>query len=403
MKKISILSLLLVFALVFTGCTSNEMAIYNAFEKSQDITSMESNTDVTFTVDVEGLSPEDQQGFQQMQTMVKDSKVSLHQKMVQNKEKTAATAQVDMNMNFGGMAMNFPIWVDTDMTGKTPKLVEIIKMPAMMKMGLPQELQTKEYAVINFEEMMKDQKEKQDFANMMKFAQESQGKFATFFKDYVKNFDPGFTMVEKKGTKVIDGESLDIYELKLDDASFKKLVRYTGNSFMDNKDTMKFVKEYMDMVMTFSQATNPQAQLDKAELNKGLAELEKNLPEMKKEFNKFMDQYNNVKFIGDKGIVIEYGINKDGYIVHENGKIDLHIDMAAIEKVAAKVEKPQAKGIFNIGINYNSKIYNINKDVKVDMPKLTPQNSMSLTQMMEAQAKMMETQIVQEQNIQPAM
>ena len=56
MKKLSIISMVLVLALSFTGCTRNdEVALYRAFQKTLDINSMESSTEMSFKIDGEGL------------------------------------------------------------------------------------------------------------------------------------------------------------------------------------------------------------------------------------------------------------------------------------------------------------------------------------------------------------
>lgn len=382
MKKISVVALILALSIVFTGCTSNELKLYKAFNKSQDVTSMESDTVVNFTLEGEGFSAEDQQGIQEVTNMLKDSKITMHQRMIQNEEKTASRALVDTGLDFGGMNMDMQVWVDADMSSDAPKLLEIIKMPPVMMNSMSPEDEGKEYIVYDFEKLMNAGGEEVNFNELMKFSKDIQPKVTNFFKDYQENFDPEIEIVRYKGARTVDGKTLSIYELKLDDESFKELIRYTVNYSMDNKNTMEFIKEYMDVVMSITEVPELKEQSAQDEINAELDKLEKDLPKLKKQFNEFMDASKDVKVIGDKGIVIEYGVNSDGYIVHEAGAIDIRIDLETIGKAMGE-SVPVTKGVLNLGMNYNTKVYNINKDMKINMPKVDANNSIYFNDLME--------------------
>ena len=56
------------------------------------------------------------------------------------------------------------------------------------------------------------------------------------------------------------------------------------------------------------------------------------MPEVKREFHKFMEKYKDVQILGENGLSIGVGINKDGYLVHEKGKIDLKLDLYKYSK-----------------------------------------------------------------------
>ena len=54
----------------------------------------------------------------------------------------------------------------------------------------------------------------------------------------------------------------------------------------------------------------------------------------------------NVKFLGDKGVVVNYSINKDGYIVEADTSMDIEINLADL---AAALGSPDgAEGIFRL-------------------------------------------------------
>ncbi|HFL3828603.1 TPA: hypothetical protein ACG3RW_003970 [Clostridioides difficile] len=382
MRKISIVALILALSVVFTACTSDEMKLYNAFIKSEDITSMESDVNINFSFEAEGFPEEAQQGFQEVAKMLKDSEVSFHQKMVQNKEKTAAKAQVDMGLNFGGMKTDMNVWVNTDMSSDTPKMIEIIKMPPLFMSQMSPEDESKEYIVYDFEDMMNSNEEKIDFKELMNFSREMQPKILDFMKNYHKNFDLDFKIASYRGRQTIDGKTLLIYQVKLDDKSFKDLVRYIVNNSMDNEETMKFIEEYMNIVMSSAQIPEAEKEVAKEEINKGIEDLQKDLPKLKKQFNDFMDTFEDIKVLGEKGIVIEYGINNDGYIVYEDGKIDLNIDLKAIGNMLDK-DIEEDMGTLKLGINYNAKIYNINKDINIDLPVVNEKNAIYYNDLMD--------------------
>ena len=83
----------------------------------------------------------------------------------------------------------------------------------------------------------------------MKFSKDFQPKITNFFKDYQKDFKPEVEVVKYRGQKTVNGEALSIYELKLNDESFKDFIKYTVNYTLDNKDAIEFVKEYMNAVI----------------------------------------------------------------------------------------------------------------------------------------------------------
>src|SRR5699024_1266957 len=125
---------------------------------------------------------------------------------------------------------------------------------------------------------------------LMKSSKDINEKALEFMKNYHKDFDPGFPIATYKGQRTEDKNVLSIYEVKLDDKTFKSLIRYMGNDAMENEDNAKFFKEYMDLVLSI-------AEVSETEKTKTLTELEnlkKDLPKLKKEFNKFMDTLEDV-------------------------------------------------------------------------------------------------------------
>lgn len=386
MKKVSVVTLVLAMALFFTGCTNGELKLYNAFLKSQDIRSMESRTDLSFGLEGEGLSEENQAMLAKVSKMLNNYKITMNQKIEQNEDRTVVKAQVDSVIDMGGMKADLSVWIDADMSKDIPEMEQIIRMPKMLMAMTGEKFADKEYIVYDYNEILDMAESGIDHTKLMNWSKEAQPKITDFLKDYAKNFNAGIKMIESKGKKVVDKETLDIYELKLNDESFKNLVRYTGNNFMENEDMMKFMKEYVNMVISITESQNEEAK----EVGKEIEKLEKELPNIKENFNKFMDEFDKIKVLGEEGIVIEYAVNKEGYIVSEKGSINLSIDLATIGNKINELDKKEVKalemkGVIKLKIDFDTKNSNINKGVKIEMPKLTEENSLKFSDIIKSE------------------
>ena len=249
MKKVSIVALILVLALTFTGCTSIEQKLYNGFVKNQEIASMESDTDITFTLEGSDFPDEQQVILQEAINTLNNSKITMHQKAISNEDKTIAKAYMDMNMTFGDMKMPMEAWVNVDASKDNYDMVEIIKMPSEIMAMISPEAVNKEYLVYDIGEMMGETSKEVDNSKLMEFSKNLQTKYADSFKDFVKDLDIGFKMAKYKGTRSVNGKSLYLYEVKLDDANFKKLIRNMVNSSLEDEETIKFMEDYMNAVV----------------------------------------------------------------------------------------------------------------------------------------------------------
>ena len=381
LKKLSIIALVLIIAMIFTGCSINELKLYDALKKTQDITSMESDTTYWFTMEGKGFTEEEQIKFEKIMNVLNHTNIKIHQKTIQNKEKTAARGLADMNIDFGGISMDMKVWVDTDFSGDEFKLIEIIKPPSLIMNFIPvKDNISKEYIVYDFQEIMSGSQGKMNTNELMEFTMGIQPRIAKIMEDSKEKFNPGFEVAKYKEKRIIDGKELTIYEVKLDDAAFKKLLRYTVNHYIENQDVIELIKEYMNIVMKMAVPENQEDQLAQEQFKKQVEEIEKQLPNIKEKFNSFMDTYKDIKIIGDNGIVIKYGVNSDGYIVYEAGNIDLRIDMEDIDKNLQNKESVK-KGALKFDLNFKTNIHNINKEIKLDLPVVDESNSFNIMDM----------------------
>ena len=80
MKKAVVLVMVLVLALSFTGCTGAEKNLYNALQKSNEVSSMEGDTKLVFSLEGENLPKEQQEEIQQAINMMNGAEINMYQK-----------------------------------------------------------------------------------------------------------------------------------------------------------------------------------------------------------------------------------------------------------------------------------------------------------------------------------
>jgi hypothetical protein len=276
--------------------------------------------------------------------------------------------------------LDFEIWVKSDLTGGTAKVVEIMKMPK----NLPIFPTDKDYMVLDTAELAADGStttmpsfNPADITDMSK-------KLTNIIYTLSDELNSKFNLITDKGNITvktpIGDETTHAFEIKLDDKGFKDVLKYSFDSLIQNKEFLSIITEFMKTFDT----TNNTAVTDKeiADLTKG--------------FNEFYDKLKDVKIIGDKGLVFGYSINPENFIVSQNGVIDIVIDAPTISKImdsttaaSGLVSAPALPtvanaptGIYNLTIELENINFNINKAITIDYPVLTKENSSSFTEMM---------------------
>ncbi|HYE10390.1 MAG TPA: hypothetical protein VEF53_09440, partial [Patescibacteria group bacterium] len=84
---------------------------------------------------------------------------------------------------------------------------------------------------------------------------------------------------------------------------------------------------------------------------------------------------------------LEYAIDESGYIVSQSGSVDFIIDAAKLSSLESlKDSEYTAAGIYNVGFDFSMLTYNINKALVIEMPVVTPQNSINYNDMIKSEA-----------------
>ncbi|MCB8814268.1 cell wall-binding repeat-containing protein [Desulfosporosinus shakirovi] len=378
---------LLTLMLAVTGCSQNQQVLFDASMKMQDVTSLQQQTTITLQLSGSGFDPEVQQQVDMAKAFMNNAKLSLNAKTSTNKEKTVVKSQVDMDLDLQGMSFNMPVWVDSDLTGDTPKIIEVIKIPQVASASFPPQFAGKEYMVMNPSDM--GASEPMNFSQLTELISKMQSKQVDFLTSYAKRFNPDVNVVSK-GSQYVetnDGrKSAKLYEVKLNDAQLKKLIRYTVNNFTQDEEAMMFVKEFMHSILELSQL--PEDANTLGEFDKAFEEFDADKQEFLTEFNKVMDQFDDVTFLGDEGVKLEYAI-VNGYVVKQSGIIDLEVNLNEINQLMNNLTSQEStseevKGNLNLKVSFSTVTSGINRPVEIEIPVLNENNSFDYMDLMES-------------------
>jgi len=385
-KKMLALSIgLIMTTSLFTGCSTDGLALMNAYSKSQTINSRQTQTDISLKVSGSNMSKQEEQMMGTMLPMINGSKISVLTKTNQNEDKTISKMQSDINLQLGQSAdpINMSVWADVNVAGDQPVINEVYKVPKLLSAQLPTDLQGKDYMVMNLANMTNTPATPQiDYKKLMAFSKEFQPKLADFIVKYAKQFNPTTKYITYIGSQSFlqdnEMQSSNTYELKLNDKSFKDLMHYSLNNLAQSTDAMNFIQEYMTSIMSVYDMTN----VDKSsrdEITKAFDNIATQLPQNLISINKSLESIDNLKILGDKGITIRYTVNKAGYIINEKGNAEFVVDLPSIIKLSAATgvsnNPSNPTGIYTIGMDFNTDVTNINKDIDIVLPKLNSSNS----------------------------
>lgn len=392
MKRILALLLIVSMTLSLAGCTNPDTELYKALGKMEEVTSLESETQIDFQIKGEGFEGSKQLEMEQLSTNLNNLKIGLKQKNIGNKEQTKAQSEGEFNIEFSGMIIATKVWTDIDLNNSDMK--SIIQLPLLFKGLLGPEGANKEYLVYDIGKVMKLENEDFDFEGVMDLQKEFQPKIIELTKEIQKDLKPDFKILDLKEERQVNGEKIKLYQLKLDDETLKELIKEFINSALENDGTKElivdYINQYMDTMINMG-LDEELSKEEKEEINEELKEVEenldKNLEKAKEELNKLMEEFKDITILGKEGISIEYFINKDGYVIETNGVIDLSLNLEEIAKLTEEI--PEAKGILNLKISYNTKNTNINnKDLKIEFPTINEENSIDFLEIMEMQTQM---------------
>jgi len=385
-KKLIWVAMLLILSLTLSGCSQNQQAIFDAGMKMQNVTSLQQQTTMTFKLSGSGFDPAVQQQVDTAVAFVNNATLNLDTKMNSNEERTVSKSQVDMNLTLQGMNITMPVWVDSDLTGDTPKIIEIFRLPELAKGSLSPEFASKEYVVLNPNNMGAAEQSSMNMSKLAEFSKRMQVKQVAFLTSFAQRFNPDIKVVSK-GSRYLEtnegSKSAEIYEIKLNDQQLKEFIRYTVNNSTQDEEAMLFVKEYMDTILKFSQVPEGESSFDQ-----DLKDFEVKKQEFLDQFNLVMDELKDVTLLGDQGLELEYAI-VDGYVVKKSGALDLRVELAEINQLMKALNPGQsmteeATGSCSLKVDFSTVTSNINKPIEIEIPEVNENNSFDYMDLIKA-------------------
>ncbi len=379
-----VLSLVLIVTTGLTGCnTTDKLELLEALEKSGKMTSWESEgqaryTNVTFDTNIEDLML-----LQFFIPLLDNLSFETNSKVNQNSQGTKAVMQIDTKVVSPdiGNEEQTTLWSSYDMDQQPPINRQIMRLPETLTVSLPDDLAGKEYFVMDEKDFpVEDQMTPEQYAEMAQSMNDFQSNLIELLKEHALHIDPNFVVINQLEDKVVNGEKLSVYQLKIDNKSLKTILKYTLSELSENEAAKDVMKELIIALSTAAEGTEASVDLDMA-----LDTLTNGDDSLKEELDRVMTALEDVTMLGSRGIEINFLINEDGYIVNQNGVLDFYMDSQEVEDAFEKLAKETGyegeeiyKFTFGMAMEFNTDIKNINQEVKIDFPVITEENSFDI-------------------------
>jgi len=361
-----------------TGCdTGDKLELLNALEKSAEINSCEISSQIRFTNVTFDTNIEDMLPLQLFVPLLDNLSFEAYQKLNQSTDRSKIKMQSDISIVSAGLSEQTSLWADYDF-GQQPAVRQIIKLPAGVAASLPEDLAGKEYFVMDQKDLPSgEQINPQNYTEMLESMKNFQSDLVQLLKDHALNKDPGFVVIKHLKDQVVNGEKMSLYQLKLDDKSFKTVLKYALSIFSENEQAKNLIGELISMMSSIAEGT--EAGLDIAMAYSALTDGDARL---KDEVDLIASALEDVTMLGGRGIEMNFLINSDGYIVNQNGVFDFYINSQQIEdafEVLAGDTAYEGKEIysfsFGLAMEFNTDTSSINQDISIDFPVITEENS----------------------------
>lgn len=338
-----------------------------AFDKTNKVTSCESNIKVDLNMDGKNLTQEEIQSFAPIMQIVNGIKIDGTSKFVGNKKNTDISAKSDLNLSFMNQIYKMSTWVDMNMEGKEPKMKYVITIPEELK-ALSPELKGKDYFVYDSQKITEELAQNVDYEKMMKSSVRLGNKMQVTLADFLRVADAKFNLVTRKDRQTVTignaKENVDLYEIRLDNEKLTEVIKFA----LQDKEMKKLIKDYAK----FSINLGAEMQNEKVSAE-DLKEMEKAIDEGLNQLVGMLEELNkSVKY----ELVFDYGVNKDGYIAYKTGSIKVTVD-------TGKLQGTDSKSQYTFVINLSSDAYNINGKVNIEaMPEVNEKNSIDYVELL---------------------
>lgn len=346
MKKTILISIILSFCLVLSGCFDKENKLYEAIDKTEETEQLETIIDMNFNLSLENFDDEKLTDIYQLPVILNNTDININLKQKQNEEKTSSQSYLDSNIKIFGMSMELDAWTDRILEDDNVNYKQVIKLPEIIGQMLNID---KEYVVYDLNTQVENQLKAEDIITLESFIKN---------QTYLSIMElENINLVTEDEKVLIDGEEHNVYKVNLSPEDFTQVAKILLNKAIEDEEVSKIIEKqsYKNYSLETLENLTREEILEKAKI-----ELEKKLEK---------------GFLGPKGISITYKTNKDNFIVIEEGLIDLKLDLSNVKNLNEDIIK---KGILNLEISYVLKNYKIqDKEFKIQLPETNELNSLN--------------------------
>ncbi|MCL2059724.1 MAG: hypothetical protein FWH01_11840 [Oscillospiraceae bacterium] len=405
----------MLFSFALAGCSEDEVSLLTALLKAPQMTSYEYEGGAQIELRFDLIEQEDAYSFysfglwgrqpasyfKTIEEAVNGAGVSVSAKYSGNIENTKGATEMQLTpIYMGGQMENLKtgIWAAVDLDDPI-YIKEYFKLPKIITAGVGWDyFKGRDYLVITsedldafYEEAGMDMSDyfSPDSLNAQIDASEKLSQTMTDLLIYI-------AMMLDTESAYISSASADesgnsVYNVKITDKGLKEIISALTNI---DKDEMK---EIARVLLTASQEFFQALGDDENyiyeyivdELEDVLADFDNwfdesypMLEEMLKSINRYVGKGSKAKLLGNDGITLKITIDSDGYVVGCDGIIDLIIDHRGFAIVSGERYSEQLSKT-HIKLTFNNQFTNVNGDIDVDMPAITPMNSISLTRIID--------------------
>lgn len=390
-KPLVIILLAVTLIFLFTGCTSDEIKLYKITESQKAVSSMDTEASIRLSITAGNASD----SLKAALAPLSDMKIGISGTVNQDSDKGLLKLQAVETVGSGDMSFKIGCWLNLEQNFENPSFNEIIRLPYLMRADLPEPMKDKEYIVYDIDRLMTlNDDESLQYNNNLRYSMLSNlilsKKIERFYKQYIKACSPGFEVIKAHEATTAAGEKQTVYTLSLNDKSFKALLKYLLNDLSKNEAALDLLKDIMISIPELARAydpntTNEELSIAKQQMRQAFYQLKEMLPELINGANKTLDAFDNIRLIGQEGIEFKFTVNQKGFIISQEGKMDLVLDTGAIQNAfgLAVESEPTASSepmpTYKIKIDFTQKNTAINNAPTVEFPKLNDNNSVKIS------------------------
>lgn len=376
-----------------------QKALFNALLKSAEKKSFEKKSTTNLSIELSDFDKEVQSMYDMYAPFLQNMVLENTTKTTIDDSNLKSKSENNFEVKVGDVEIPLSIWSDINFSEDKNDMKIIFSIPEMLFETLPQ-LANKKYLVLDYfninddipnAQVLKKSMNTDNYKNISKLSSKYKPKFIEFAQNYLNQFNPSSNFVTSKGLAYVPDKDkkpilTQCYEIKINDAEFKNLIKYTINNLLMNDEGIELIKDYIIDIMTLTNES--EVELLKENIDNMITELKANRLEYSIMVNSFIDMFKDIKILGDKGISTKYYVNLEGSILKTKSIYDFQIDLSQFiplinmsktseNTVDIDTLKNNLKGIIKFSISSVSNNYNINGNVEIEMPEITEENSIN--------------------------